>query len=203
MSELIESNNYIKLARIDVSSFSGERNKLTYLPWSWAVDQLLRQDGTANWSWLDPVTYNDTMMVGVAVTAFGKTMIEWLPVMDHRNKAISNPDVCAINNAQRRCLTKCIALHGIGINIYQGEDLPLAVDEAMDGLISDIKGCKSIEELEAVSIGIRDFTTEYPSKSGPLREAYKFRREQLGGGLKEVKAKGVAGLKERLEVKEQ
>ena len=48
MSEQMESNNYIKLARIDVSAFSGERNKLTYLPWSWAVDQLLRYSPTPN-----------------------------------------------------------------------------------------------------------------------------------------------------------
>jgi hypothetical protein len=45
-------------------------------------------------------------------------------VMDYRNKAIPNPDAFAVNTAMQRCLAKAIALHGIGLYIYAGEDLP-------------------------------------------------------------------------------
>jgi hypothetical protein len=138
------------------------------------------------------------MMVGVSVTAFGKTMTEWLPVMDHKNKAMHNPDVCAINNAQRRCLTKCIALHGIGINIYQGEDLPLAVDEAVKDFIIDIKQARDMKELEELSIHIRDFAEQYPSKADDLREAYAARRKMLEP--EDGKKGGVASLKKKLRV---
>jgi hypothetical protein len=44
--------------------------------------------------------------------------------MDHRNKAISNPDSFQVNTAMQRCLAKAISLHGIGLYIYAGEDLP-------------------------------------------------------------------------------
>ena len=47
-----------------------------------------------------------------------------LPVMDHRNKPIQNPDAFQVNTAIMRCLTKCLAMHGLGLYIYAGEDLP-------------------------------------------------------------------------------
>jgi hypothetical protein len=51
-------------------------------------------------------------------------MTAQLPVMDYRNKAIPNPDAFAVNTAMQRCLAKAIALHGLGLYIYAGEDLP-------------------------------------------------------------------------------
>ena len=71
------------------------------------------------------------MMVFCSVHAFGKSMTAQLPVMDHRNKAIPNPDAMAVNTAMQRCLAKAIALHGIGLYIYAGEDLPLEVIQAV------------------------------------------------------------------------
>jgi len=51
-------------------------------------------------------------------------MTAQLPVMDYRNKAIANPDAMSVNTAMQRCLAKAIALHGLGLYIYTGEDLP-------------------------------------------------------------------------------
>jgi hypothetical protein len=51
-------------------------------------------------------------------------MTSQLPVIDFRNKAIPNPDAMAVNTAMQRCLAKAIALHGIGLYIYAGEDIP-------------------------------------------------------------------------------
>jgi hypothetical protein len=44
--------------------------------------------------------------------------------MDHRNKAIPNPDAFQVNTAIMRCMTKALSLHGLGLYIYAGEDLP-------------------------------------------------------------------------------
>ena len=63
-------------------------------------------------------------MVFCTVNAFGKNMTAQLPVINYSNKAIPNPDAMAVNTAMQRCLAKAIALHGIGLYIYAGEDLP-------------------------------------------------------------------------------
>ena len=65
------------------------------------------------------------MMVFCKVTAFGKSRTAQLPVMDFRNQAIANPNAYQVNTAMQRCLAKAISLHGIGLYIYAGEDLPL------------------------------------------------------------------------------
>lgn len=120
----MEANKYLELRKIDVSKHIEKKNGLSYLSWAWAVDQLLQADPMATWEYREPVRFNETMMVFCAVTAFGKTLTAQLPVMDHRNKAIANPDAFAVNTAMQRCLAKAIALHGIGLYIYAGEDLP-------------------------------------------------------------------------------
>lgn len=120
---------YTELAKINVNEHTEKKNNLTYLSWAWAVDQLLRHDETASWDyrWIDNKPYaaiGETCMVFCTVKAFGKERTAQLPVMDHRNKAIPNPDAFQINVAMQRCLAKAIALHGIGLYIYAGEDLP-------------------------------------------------------------------------------
>jgi hypothetical protein len=65
------------------------------------------------------------MMVFCTVHAFGKSRTAQLPVMDFRNKAIHNPDAFSVNTAMQRCLAKAISLHGLGMYIYAGEDLPM------------------------------------------------------------------------------
>lgn len=123
-----EKTNFEKMAAIDVTAHIEKKNNLSYLSWAWAVDQLLRTDPAASWSFGDPEPFNETLMVFCTVTAFGKSMTMQLPVMDYRNKAISNPDAFAVNTAMMRCLVKAIALHGLGLYIYAGEDLPLESD---------------------------------------------------------------------------
>jgi hypothetical protein len=123
--EAEEVNHFAKLANVNVSQHVEKKQNMSYLSWSWAVDQLMRHDPKANWSFREPMVYPDgTMMVHCDVTAFGKSMYMFLPVMDHRNKAIQNPDAFAINKAMMRCLVKGIAVHGLGLYIYAGEDLP-------------------------------------------------------------------------------
>ena len=122
-SEKLQSP-YERLAAINVNAHTEKKSNLTYLSWAWAVDQLLRADPDAVWAYGEPVKFGETMMVFCEVTSFGKRMTSQLPVMDHRNKAIANPDAFQVNTAMQRCLAKAIALHGLGLYIYAGEDLP-------------------------------------------------------------------------------
>jgi hypothetical protein len=123
---MTESNQFEKLAAIDVSKRIEKKNGMSYLSWAWAVDQLLRRDPAANWSYPEPKIFADgTQMVYCSVTAFGKTMTGFLPVMDFRNKPIAAPNAFDINTAMQRCLVKTIALHGLGLYIYAGEDVPM------------------------------------------------------------------------------
>lgn len=116
--------NYAEIRKINVNDHIEKKNGLSYLSWAWAVDQLLMLDPTATWEYGEPKQFGETVMVFCTVTAFGKAMTAQLPVMDYRNKAIPNPDAFAVNTAMQRCLAKAIALHGLGLYIYAGEDLP-------------------------------------------------------------------------------
>ena len=115
---------YKKLRDVNVNGHTEKKNGLTYLSWAWAVDQLLMQDHEATWEYSDPKQFGETLMVFCTVKAFGKAMTAQLPVMDHRNKAIVKPDAFQVNTAMQRALAKAIALHGLGLYIYAGEDLP-------------------------------------------------------------------------------
>ena len=89
-------------------------------------------------------------MVFCTVTAFGKEMTSQLPVMDYKNKAISNPDSMAVNTAMQRCLAKAIALHGLGLYIYAGEDTAPGDELDLLSLVEEIQATKSVEELVKV-----------------------------------------------------
>ena len=118
-----------ELRQINVGQHIEKKNGLSYLSWSWALDQLLQLDDSATWEYLDPKRFGDTLMVFCRVTAFGKSRTAQLPVMNFRNQAISNPNAYDVNTAMQRCLAKAISLHGIGLYIYAGEDLPTPESE--------------------------------------------------------------------------
>jgi hypothetical protein len=121
------------LLKINVNDHTEKKNGLTYLSWAWAWAEALKADPTANFevkhfdyggNTVPFMSMNMTAMVWVTVTMFGKPMTCFLPVMDHRNKPIMEPDSFQINTAIMRCMVKGLALHGLGLYIYAGEDLP-------------------------------------------------------------------------------
>lgn len=122
------------LLQLNVQEHVEKKNGLTYLSWAWAWAEALKADPTASFhvdtfqradgTTVPFMDINGTAMVWVRTTVFGKEMTCFLPVMDHRNKPIPNPDAFQVNTAIMRCMTKCLALHGLGLYIYAGEDLP-------------------------------------------------------------------------------
>ena len=127
--------DYKERRQIEGSKSTEKKNGLTYLSWAWAVDQLLLADPKAHWFYPEYQRWgNGTVMVFCTVVANDIARTAQLPVMDYRNKAIPEPDAFAINTAMQRCLAKAIALHGLGLYIYNGEDVPpdLGADVTVD-----------------------------------------------------------------------
>lgn len=121
-------NHFSQLAKIDVSKLVDKKNNLDYLSWPHAVNALMEHDPAANWEFLEPRMFGETMMVYCTVTAFGKPITMHLPVMDHRGQPVKNPDAVVVNKNMMRCLVKAIACHGLGLSVYAGEDLPTFPD---------------------------------------------------------------------------
>ena len=119
-----KASNYEVLRAVNVNPHVEKKSNLSYLSWAWAVDTMLLHDPFANWEYGDPKEFHGTFMVFCTVTMFGKRMTAHLPVMDHRNAPIKEPNAFQMNTAMQRCLAKAIALHGLGLYIYAGEDLP-------------------------------------------------------------------------------
>ena len=172
-----------ELRKINVTEKVEKKNGLSYLSWAWAVDTLLQHDPTATWEYKPHQMWGDTVMVFCEVKAFGVSRTAQLPVMDHRNKAISNPDAFQVNTAMQRCLAKAISLHGIGLYIYAGEDLP---EEAKEDPTDHLKIVSEAENMEDLK---QAFTTAYKAlKNNP--EAIKqldAAKEQRKKELTEIK----------------
>lgn len=133
-------DTFKKLAALnlnDVKEQKGEgRNALDYISWAWAWQRLHELYPTATstiyknaqgWNYH---TDGRTCWVEVGVSVEGLEFVEHLPVMDNRNHSIPANQVTSfdVNKAIKRCLTKAIAAHGLGLYVYAGEDLPDAAD---------------------------------------------------------------------------
>lgn len=120
----------LDLLKINVNDHTEKKNGLTYLSWAWAWAEALKADPKATFKVeMQPhggplMVMGDTFMVWVTVTMFDKPMTCMLPVLDYRNKPITAPTSFDVNTSIMRCLVKAIALHGLGLYIYAGEDLP-------------------------------------------------------------------------------
>lgn len=128
-------NYFEKLAAIDCSEYVEKKGKFNYLSWTWAVKQLRKEDPTATWEVIrhNGMPYLKTecgFFVEVAVTCQGITLSQIHPVLNGANKPIPQPNAFDINTSIQRCLVKAIALHGLGLYIYAGEDLPEEIGEA-------------------------------------------------------------------------
>ena len=141
----MNNNVFNILDKVDVSAKSEKKGMFTYLSWAWAVRELLRVAPDATWEvheWgmegnRQPYMQTEAgCFVKVSVTVNGVTREQVHPVLDNRNKPIKTPDAFQVNTSIQRCLAKSIALHGLGLYIFAGEDLP---DNSLDdSLIKEI-----------------------------------------------------------------
>jgi len=129
--------------------------KLTYLSWPWAWSEVKRRFPTASYEIIkDPVTHlpysfdpSTGYMCYTSVTIGDVTHQMWLPVMDSQNRAmraepytiktkykdilVQPATMFDINKTIMRCLVKNLAMFGLGLYIYAGEDLPEGDDESL------------------------------------------------------------------------
>lgn len=147
-------NVFKTLNAINVNDKTEKKNGLTYLSWAWAWGEVKKCYPTAiytvyenNEGW-NYFTDGKTCWVKTGVTIEGLEYIEYLPVMDFRNKSITLDNVTSfdVNKTIQRSLTKALARHGLGLYIYAGEDLPEEEANAPEPKV-DNKMINSIKEL--------------------------------------------------------
>jgi len=152
-------NVFKTLSEINVNGKTEKKGKFTYLSWAFAWAELKKVSPTAT-----SKVYHDEntnmpyfaskagVIVKVGITIDGLEHINYLPVMDFRNASIPSEKVnmMDVNKAIQRCTVKAIALHGLGLYIYAGEDLPEAPKETLED--SKLKGCEkwTAEQKKAV-----------------------------------------------------
>ena len=104
---------------------TGREYGLSYLSWAWAWAEVKKRYPTASYEIHDDIFFPDnTVETRVSVTIEDQTHMMWLPVMDFKNDAKVNPTSREVSDTRMRCLTKAIAMHGMGHYIYAGEELP-------------------------------------------------------------------------------
>jgi len=123
---------FAQLYGVNVNEFVEKKGGFSYLSWPYAVAQLRLANPLATWevrrfNGLPFLVTDAGVFVEVAVTVHGVTLSQIHPVLDSRNRPLMAPSSFEINTSLQRCLVKAIALHGLGLYIYAGEDLPQPV----------------------------------------------------------------------------
>ncbi len=118
-----------KLKDVDISKLAEQKGKFDYLSWAHAVREMLKVFPEATWEVHEydsmPYMQTDTgYYTKVSVTIEGITRTQIHPVLDNKNQTIGTPNAFQINTSIQRCLAKAIALHGLGLVLFAGEDLP-------------------------------------------------------------------------------
>ena len=118
------------LRKHNVSEHMEKKGQFNYLSWAYAVEELRKLKPDATWRVVkdeNGYPYTSTPaghFVEVEVTVDDISLSQIHPVLDHRNQSIEQPNAFQINTSIQRCLAKAIALHGLGLYIFRGEDLP-------------------------------------------------------------------------------
>ena len=129
------------LSKVNVNKFVEKKNGLTYLSWAHAWSEVKKNCPDATYE-IGETTYDDTLgfMCNTSVTIDGETLPMWLPVMDGANKSMKKQPykystrygeksveaatTFDINKTMMRCLVKNLAMFGLGIYIFAGDDIP-------------------------------------------------------------------------------
>ena len=153
-------NTFSELVKVDCSQHIEHKNGFSYLSWPFAVKELRKHCPDATWE----VKRNESgepffatrcgFFVEVAVTVDGITLSQIHPVLDHANRPVTQPNAFHINTSIQRCLVKAIALHGLGLSIYGGEDVPKEVVEEREAKAAEEAAKpiteKQLKDLEAL-----------------------------------------------------
>ena len=176
---MTEKTKFEQLTAVDCSAHIDKKNtggvNLSYLSWAWAWDYFKKAYPDATYQIKEwdgkPYLFDEKTgyMVETSITAGGETYVMWLPVMDNTNHSMLDKpykiqtkfktiDVPAatmfdINKNIMRCLVKNMAMFGLGLYIYAGEDLPADAEEkrttakSVDEYIKLIADCEDEQSI--------------------------------------------------------
>ena len=169
-------STFAVLNAINCNDHTEKKNGLTYLSWAWAWGIAKTNFPDASYTIYENAqgwnyhTDGRTAWVKTGVTIAGQEHIEYLPVMDTRNRSIPVENVTSfdVNKAIQRSLTKALARHGLGLYIYAGEDLPDAAD---DEARAEVKKARMQNRKNAIQNSeywaiVRAYASGKPTKSG-------------------------------------
>ena len=157
-----------RLSAINLNEHVEKKKELTYLSWAWAWSATKKECPDATYKIL-PTDFDEVLgfMCHTEVTIEGETLGMWLPVMDGANKSmlktsytyttkygdktVEAATTFDINKTLMRCLVKNLAMFGLGIYIYAGEDLPEAETSAPAPAPEKAKPTKELIELQTGS----------------------------------------------------
>jgi len=175
------SSVFTTLNDVDVSDKIKEKGGLSYLSWASAWAEVKKRYPDAEFR-VYPQTIDEqgndrfwhddgkTGWVEVGVTIDGIELIEVLPIMDFKNKAIPAENITSTdaNKTMKRCLVKACALHGLGLYVYDSEDLPESVskgNEIKDHITALIK--KKCDLGEAATKKVSEYCKAAERKAWP------------------------------------
>lgn len=136
LTDNLSGSKFQKLYKTKIKKIS-EKNGMSYIPWAVSWAHLCQEYPDAEYyvyendngrPWFDD---GKTAWVKCSVTANGVRHTERLAVLNRRNAPIPAEEVTSdiALNAVQRCLTKACARHGVGLYVYEGEDIPSDVKE--------------------------------------------------------------------------
>lgn len=158
------------LNAINVGEHIEKKNGLSYLAWAWAWAEVKKKFPTATYTIYENKdgwnyhTDGHTAWVKTGVTIDGLEHIEYLPVMDMRNRSIPIENVTSfdVNKAIQRSLTKACARHGLGLYIYAGEDLPEAEQKPVER--PDVSRQTLLDQIFALDVTRKELDAFIQSK---------------------------------------
>lgn len=133
-----EKSSFDKLYEINVNEHTEKKGRFTYLSWAFAVAELKKAFPDATWGVYKAQNESPFFETSCGYFVHAWVEVEGLvleqihPVLDNRNRPIEKPNAFEINTSIQRAITKAIGLHGLGLYIYAGEDLP-EVEESANG----------------------------------------------------------------------
>jgi hypothetical protein len=199
IADIVEKpfNVFKELNCINVNDKTEKKQNLTYLSWAWAWEVVKEKFPLASYA-IDmydgkPYLYDENLgyMVSTKVNIAGQELGMHLPVMDGANKAMKSTEytyqtrsgkktvqqatMFDINKTIMRCLVKNLAMFGLGLYIYAGEDLPETEKLDYGKIVRELNA--EYEKIKNPDDKIKKFMSEANTKTA----------EQLAKGLERLK----------------
>lgn len=193
--EQLPDTSFVKLSKVDVSKHIEKKGRFSYLSWPFAVSQLRQVEPTATWDVkrFDGMPYMKTELgyfVEVEVVVNGIALSQIHPVLDSSNKPIKTPTSFDINTSIQRCLVKAIALHGLGLQLYAGEDLPLVADDPvvdekllLEAQTAALNGMDSLAKFHKANQNKQGYSEMWKIHGDSLKSAATEADKELAGAM--------------------